>query len=168
MDALQKLGIDLWGVLLYLVNFGVIFLVLRRFVVRPLLRFLDARQMEIATNLQAAETMRSTIAGEQQAEAEARAVREQELAERLRAAKTLARDEAKKLVSEAEAQRDAILSQTREAADAMVANTLDEAEAEVQKRIREVVSYVLEHEVPEKVVAASVEKGWNALVAPKV
>ena len=47
MDALQKLGIDGWSLVLYLVNYGILFFVLGKYVYKPLAKAMDARSEKI-------------------------------------------------------------------------------------------------------------------------
>lgn len=163
MDALQKLGIDGWGILLYLVNFGVLLIVLQRFVFKPLLAFIDKRREEISTNVNAAEAMRATLEEERTQEEAARRQRELAMEERIRSAKTLAREEAKKTLAEAEAQREAILMHAREAADETIEGAMDEAQELMLARIQTIVSHVLQDAASEKVVQESVKKSWSKL-----
>ena len=58
MEALQKLGIDGASILFYLVNYGVLFFILNKFVIRPLTKTMDERSNQIRTNLQEAEQLR--------------------------------------------------------------------------------------------------------------
>lgn len=163
MDALQKLGIDGWGLLLYLVNFGVLLIVLQRFVFKPLLAFIDKRREEISSNVNAAASMRETLEAERAQEEQSRKTRELELEERMRSAKQVAREEAKKTLADAESQREAILMQAREAADQTIDGAMSEAQAQMLERIESVVSHVLQDAVSDKVVKDSVKKSWSTL-----
>ena len=163
MDALQKLGIDGWSVLLYLVNFGILLVVIKLYALKPLFAYIDKRREAIATNMDAAEALRTTLEKERAEEEGARAEREAELETRVRSAKQSAREEAKKTMADAETQREAILSQAREAADQTIHGAMDEAEQEVLNRIQAVVMHVLKEEVPEKTIQESVKKSWAKL-----
>jgi F-type H+-transporting ATPase subunit b len=167
MEALQKLGIDGWGLLLYLVNFGVLLVVLERFVFRALLKYIDERRDRIATNVNAAEEMRATLEVEREKEIALRKERESEIDDRLRAVKQVARDEAKKLLTDAETQRELMLNQARSAADQTVDGAMDEAQAQMLERIQAVVMHVLKEEIPEETVKDSVKKSWSKLAPQK-
>ncbi|MBT4856746.1 ATP synthase F0 subunit B [Candidatus Uhrbacteria bacterium] len=160
MDALQKLGIDGWSVLLYLVNFGILLLIIKVYVLKPLFAYVDKRREAIATNMSAAEKMRTSIEKEREAEGAAREEREAALQAQVRSAKEAARDEAKNTMSDAELQREAILSQARAVADQTIAGAMGEAEQEVLDRIKTVVMHVLKEDVPEKTIQDSVKKSW--------
>lgn len=165
MDALAKLGIDGWGILLYLVNFGILLVVLQRYVYKPLVKFLDERRDQIKENVEQANTLRTEMEAEREREAAERKEREAKLNDRIADAKRVVKEDAKKLLTEAEAQRDAILSQAGEQADGIVSGALGEAEAETVKRIREVVMHVLKDGVPEDVVKKSVDESWKRVTS---
>ena len=57
MKGLANLGIDFWGLALYLVNFGLLALILTKFLYKPLLKVLDERSSRIKENLEEAERM---------------------------------------------------------------------------------------------------------------
>ena len=163
MEALAKLGIDGWGLLLYLVNFGILFLLLKRFVYKPLLKVLDDRKNRIKDDVERATFMREELKKEREEEAGARKARLEELDERVKEAKKVARDEAKRLLNEAESQRDAILTQASKAADETIAATIADAEKEILDRVKRVVSHVLEENIPQDVVAESVQKSFKSV-----
>lgn len=165
MDALQKLGIDGWGLVLYLVNFGILLIVLKQYVFKPLMSYIDKRREEISTNVNAAETMRAKLEAERAEEEATRAAREVELETRVRSVKQVAREEAKKTLADAESQREAILSQARVAADQTINAAMDEAQEQMLERIQQVVMHVLKEEVPEKTVSESVKKSWSKLAS---
>lgn len=83
---MEQLGINLGFLIAQIINFSIIFLLLRAFAWGPLMRFLDRRSEQIAKGLEDARTA-----------AEARAKAEQE-AEKIRAE---ARAEAQKIIAEA-------------------------------------------------------------------
>lgn len=163
MEALAKLGIDGWGLLLYLVNFGILFLLLKRFVYKPLLKVLDDRRNRIKDDVERATFMREELKKEREEEAGARTARLEELDERIKEAKKVARDEAKRLLMDAEAQRDAVLTQAAKAADETIAATIADAEKEILDRVKRVVSHVLEENVSQEVIAESVKKSFTSV-----
>jgi len=163
MEALQKLGIDGWGIVLYLVNFGVLLIILQKFVFKPLLEFIDKRREEIATNVHAAEAMKLTLELDRAKEEAARHAREILIEDRIRSAKLLAKDEAKSTLKEAESQKEAILVQARQIANETVQGALSEAQDLMLKRIETVVTEVLQDVATEEVVQESIKKSWKKL-----
>lgn len=163
MDALAKLGIDGWGLLLYLVNFGVLLFLMKKYVYAPLVKMLDERRDRIKEDVEKASEMRVALKKERAEEVEERKQRLAELDERIQDAKSMAREEAKKLISEAETQRDAILAHASQTADATIAATIDKSQQEIIKRVQRIVTHVLEEGVPEKTVQESVQKSWDSI-----
>lgn len=161
MDALGNLGIDGWSVLLYLVNFGILLVLLQRFAYKPLMKMVEERQKRIKEDVERAAEMRDQLKKERAEEVDARKERLEELDERVKDAKTLARDEAKQLIQNAEAQRDAILSNAAQTADATIASAADGAEKEILDRVRRVVTHVLEEGVSQEMVEKSVQESWK-------
>ncbi len=163
MEALQKLGIDGWSVLLYLVNIGFLLFVLTRLLYRPLLKFMDERRATIKNNLHETEQLRARFEeqGKKQAK-ETKALLAQMQAE-VTAAKAQAEKQAKVLMAEADARRDQILEEARRQADETKKGILKEAETETQKRIEQTILHVLKNKIPTDIVKSSVQAAWKDL-----
>lgn len=166
MEALAKLGIDGWGILLYLVNFGVLLALLQRFVYKPLVQFLDDRRNQIKQNIEEADALRAQLEADQQTELAERQERERVLQERISEAKRVVKEDAKQVLMSAEAQRDTMLSEAGLQADRMIAEALTGAEQETVSRIQRVVMHVLRDSVSEEVVHASVQESWKRVTTP--
>lgn len=163
MEAFQRLGIDGWSILLYLVNFGILLAILTKFLYKPLLKFMDERRETIRNNLKETEVLRARFEEEakrQEAETKAMLVRMQgEVA----TAKAQAEARAKELMQEADARRDQIIEEARKQAEETKKGILKEAEQETQKRIEKTILHVLKNKIPEDVVKASVQAAWKDL-----
>lgn len=164
MDSLLKLGINLQGVFLYVINFGVLLALMYRFVYKPLLKAVDERRSQIAENLQQAERMREEFT-------QAQAGAEQQRA----AALVQAREEASKLIAAAEANAATLLAQAESRAATMVRDAeertatletglLERVQAEALSRVERAVEVILREHVPADTVAKSVKDVWNAKV----
>jgi F-type H+-transporting ATPase subunit b len=164
MEALSQLGIDLWSVLLYLVNFGFILWVLTRYVYKPLMKYVDERRETIKNNVNEAEELRQTFESKMKEQEERLAAESAEAQEKLTGAKKFAKQEAKGIITDAQAQRDSILTDANVQANAIKGGILDEAQAATKARIMAVVQAVLEGGLPEETVKQSVETEWKKLV----
>ncbi len=165
MDALQKLGIDGWSMLLYLVNTGLLLVLLTKLLYRPLLSMLDERRDTIRRNLHETELLKQRFAEEtKQREKETRAAMD-----RLQADIVLAKEQAesrvKTLLANAEQERDALLEKARIQIQAEKGRLLKEVEVESRKRIEQTILFVLKNKIPEATVRASVEEAWKELHA---
>ncbi len=164
MEALSQLGIDLWSVLLYLVNFGLILWVLTRYVYKPLMKYVDERRETIKNNVNEAEELRQTFESKMKEQEERLATESAEAQEKLAGAKKFAKQEAKDIIVDAQLQRDSILMDANAQANVIKGGILDEAQAATKARIMAVVQAVLEGGLPEETVKQSVETEWKKLV----
>lgn len=160
MDALAQLGIDAQGLLLYLVNFGILLLVMYRFVYKPLVKVMSDRREQIKHDVESAATMREELDVLKQNEEKERRARELELDERIQEAKKVVREDAKKLLADAETQRDNVIAQANETAQATIDGAMAGAESEIIKRVRNVVTHVLK-DVPQDIVEKSVQDSYK-------
>ncbi len=167
MDALAKLGIDGWGILLYLINFGVLLILMQRFVYKPLVKFLDERRNRIREDVEQANLMREQLIQERAKEAKERQDRLNDLDDRVKDAKKIAREEAKRLLADAGTQRDSILAQATETANQTIEKTIAGAENEILQRIQAVAMHVLQDTVSETTVRKSVQDSWKTISKSK-
>jgi len=163
MEALAKLGIDGWGIFLYLVNFGVLFVLLNKFVFKPLVEFLENRQDQIRTDVDRSRKMREDLEKEREDEKNQRVKRENKLDEKLKDAKSFAKDEVKSIIAKAESQRDTMLKNASNQAEAKIEKVLEASEQETVRRINDVVLHVLGTSVPKEVVEQSVKESWSKI-----
>jgi len=163
MDALAKLGIDGWGLLLYFVNFGILFLVLKKLAYKPIMEMIDERKKRIKDDVEGASALRASLEEKAATEEEERKARLLDLDERIKQAKGTAREEAKRMLSQAEEQRDAVLSSATKAADERIASIINEAEQDILIRVKRVVAHVLEEGVPQEFVEESVKKSFDVM-----
>ncbi len=162
-ETLGKLGIDLWGVVLYLVNFGVLFFLLKRFLLKPLMAAVDKRRETIRENVAEAERLRSAFqeeAGRMRKESEDQL---RSLQERYESVTAVAKKDAEQLLADAERKRTAMLAETAERVESMKASAIADAEKEIVARMERVIKAVLRDDVPNTVVRKSVEDGWKEL-----
>ncbi len=161
MENLAKLGIDGWSILVYLVNFGLIWAVLGFLVFPKILRILDNRRDQIKDNLETADKLRAELDDHV---AKSRAERAKLLTELT--------DEREKLVKEMTAQRTQILRDAEEQKEQMLteARTLikeerkkivKDAESAVIHLMQKTLVSLLSNKVPQEVIAESVENSWN-------
>jgi len=64
MQQLAALGIDLTSLIIYLVNFGIIYIIVSRLISRPIIEILERRRNEIETNLNEANKLRDEMTEE--------------------------------------------------------------------------------------------------------
>ena len=154
---MEKLGINLGSILIQIASFGILFVVLRAWVYKPLMSMMENRRKTIAQGLEDARVA---------AEARANAEREsnQIIAE--------AQAKAAEVVREATARAEVAAREVRVASDAEVAKARDNALAEIQQERDRVLSEVrgqiaaLSIAATQKLIGESLdEKRQHALLA---
>ncbi len=164
MEALQNLGLDLWGIILYLVNFGVILYVLHRWVYKPLLKHIDERREVIRKNVKEAEMLRKNFESEakkQKAENEAYIT---DARAKIAEATKFAKRGAKEIIADADERREAMLAEAAEQIESMKSGIVKASESEMKQRIERIVLHVLQNSVPEKAVKQSVDDAVKAVL----
>lgn len=124
---MEKLGFNLGSILIQIASFGIIFIVLRAWVYKPLMGTLDKRRKAIAQGLEDARVA-----------AEARANAERESNQILADAQAKAAE----IVREASARAEVAARVVRTEADAEIAKTRDNAMVEIQQERDRVLSEV--------------------------
>lgn len=164
MEALQKLGIDGASILFYLVNYGLLFFILNKYVIRPLTKSMDERSSHIRNNLQEAEQLRIDFQTEMARKVAEGAERDQQLSAELAAIRENAEQQAQRLLKEAERQREQLLAKTNADITAMKDRLLSDIEQDLLSRIERIVTQVLdEARSDEKTLKTSVKTAWDRL-----
>lgn len=161
MDAFGRLGINWWGVALYMVNFGVVLWLMAKFVYKPLVKAIDERRDDIRKNLEEAEALRVDFAAREErvkAEAAAALTAVKEEAKRL---SEKAQADAAAVVAEAEARKGAMLAEAEARVRAMEAEIMQRVEKEAVSRVATAVERILRHGVDQKMVEESVRAVWS-------
>ena len=161
MESLAKLGIDGWGLLVYIVNFGLLWAALAYLVFPKLIHSIDARRKQIEDNLTTAERLQveleKTVEKSQQEKInlEKSLATERETFDKEMNVKRIA------LNTDAEARRTALIEEARkliqEEKKALIADT----EGEMITLMQRVLIKVLGEKVDPADVSASVEQVWK-------
>ncbi len=148
---------------MYLVNFGVLIVILTKLLYRPILNAIDQRRAIIAQNLNEAEEIKKTFEKEfsrKQSEFDDALKRmEQEVV----AAKRSAELKADEILAEADLKRTKMIQDARVVIGQMKEDIQKDIERDVRAKIQRVVTAILKETVPEDVVKKSVEQEWKSL-----
>lgn len=161
MEALSKIGIDLWGMLLYLVNYGLLLGVLGYFLYPKLLKAIDHRRETIKKNIEETNKLQKELQKtleKQQAEAEKMRA---EFAQESEALKKELSQKRTQLTQEMEAQRDQMMEEAKELLRQKREAIIKDAEAQVLTTMKKVLLSVMQNRVPEDVVTTSVSDAWK-------
>lgn len=161
MEALAKLGIDPWGLLIYLVNFGILWAALAYLVFPKLIRAVDQRRKLIADNLETAERLQAeletTVA---QAEKQKEAVQKALLEERTQMEAYFTRQRAE-LLRKSEEERTKLLDEAHALIREEKKRLISQTEAQMLAMMQRVLIRILGERVDPDDVAASVSQVWN-------
>lgn len=163
MDALQNLGIDVWSLVLYLVNFGLLAAVLTYFLYKPLLRTLDTRRETVKKNLEEAEELRRTLTEEREKRVSEARLIAADAAKELATIRADAEAKSRALMEEAERKREQLIAEAVADIAARKRVMVGEVEEELLERIEAVATAVLRDKVPSDVVRESVHESWKAV-----
>lgn len=161
MGGIGKLGIDFYGILIYMVNTGLIIGVLTYLLYKPVLRVLDKRKKHISDQIGEAELIKSEFEKKlkemQLAKEEAAA----ELQAKLDEMNRYVNETRRKLTEEMETEREAMLKKAATEIDARKESLIKEVEGELLKLISKIVLHIVHNRVPENVIEESVKDAWK-------
>ena len=161
MENLAKLGIDLGGVIIYLANFGLLWLILAYMVFPKVIKMIDARRTQIEDNLQAAEAIQNKL---DTTLVTVQAEKEELTGQIARERQTLLADldqEKSQVLTAAEAQSEKLIEQARALIKEERGNLINIAQADMAKLIRKAVEHILAREVDEATVQQSLSLAWE-------
>ena len=162
MDALQRLGIDGWSLLLYLVNYGILFLVLGRWIYKPLMKMMDERTERIRGNLEEAERLKGTFQKEMDRRTQENDTFVKSMQLELMHARTEAETRAKAMIAEAEARREVLMTKTHEEIAVMKKRIVADVERELLGKIEAIALAAMRSDhVRTEALASSVKQAWD-------
>jgi F-type H+-transporting ATPase subunit b len=156
--GLSALGINLSGLIFQLINFGILYYVLQRWVFPPILRLLEQRRKKINDGLRNAEEATQALAAAEQERQQVLDEARKEASELVEAARSQAAREAQRITAEAHAASNA----AAEEAERRIAHQRQTARAELMSELGEVVATataaVTRRELTPKADAAVIER----------
>jgi F-type H+-transporting ATPase subunit b len=161
MEGFSKIGVDWWGVLLYLINYGILLFILAKFVYPRILKVIDDRRRLIANNIQDADKLRQEMTEQAMRAEKERAALLNKLEEESLHVKKELQQKRKEMLEQMEREREKMLAETRE----LIAAEKETLLAEVQQKLVQVVQMAIMHitmtKVSEKDVASSITQTWK-------
>lgn len=161
MEALEKLGIDWWSVLLYAVNFGVVVLIIAKFLTKPLLKVLDDRTNQIRKNISEAEELRTSMAHQQEAMKKERESMQTLLQEELEKSRKDIDDKRAAAEAEIDAKKTKMLLDVQAVIQNEKAKLMSSVQADMLKLMQKIVLHIVSNKIPEDVVKQSVTESWK-------
>ena len=161
MEGLSKLGIDLWSIFIYVLNIGLLLLVLTYVLYKPIFKFLDERRAQIKSSVEEAQNLKVEL-DKKSAEVEAATEKaETELKKEMENLRKFTEEQRAKLTTEMEKARGDMLAKAEEDINRRKGEILKEAEVETLELIKKIVLYVVQNKVPAEVVEDSIKSAWS-------
>jgi len=155
-----KLGIDPISILVYMVNAGLVLVVLTYVLYKPLLRFIDERRKQITDSVEEARVIRDDFSARLEESREEKKKAELELRTEITNLQKFVDKKRHELVAEMEAARTEMMRKGNEELEKRKTEIVQEAEADIKKVMAKILLQVVQNKVPEKVILESIQEAW--------
>lgn len=161
MDVLAKLGIDFPSILFYIINVGVLLVVMTFFVTKPLLKILDERRAKIGGSLAKAEELTREFEEKYaQVKAETETMRKNFLEEADQLKRSVA-EERKEMHQQIGADRQALMTQAKAEIEQMKKESLAQIEKDVTRMMKQVVLTIMKETIDDATAEKTVAASWQ-------
>ena len=161
MESLGKIGIDFWGMFLYLINYGLLLGVLGYFFYPKILKTIDERRNTIKKNIEDTAPLQKVlelqIAQHKKEKDELHAQMQKQSSE----LKKELQEKRIELMASMDEARQKMMEETKAQLQKEKEAIIQAAEEEVLTIMKKVLLEVVSHKVPEEVVSESVTDSWN-------
>ena len=161
MDQLAQLGIDPVRVLIYLLNTGILLVLLTYFFYRPMIAYIDKRRKQIKDSIDEAAHLKAAFEKKLEESEAKKAQAEAELKSELDQLRRFVDQKRTEMVSEMEAARAQMLQKAQAEIDAKKVAMVSEVEDDLRALMTRIVLHIVENKVPEEVVQSSIESAWT-------
>lgn len=162
MEKLLTIGIDFHQILLYIVNFGVVWFVLAKYMLPPVQNAIAKRKKSIDDNLEKAMTLQTKMEqlknktqSEQKKSNEAMKLQKNELEKTYR-------EKQESLTKKMEKEKSAMIQETTTMLNKKKEGIVQDAQQDILVLIQKVVSDVLANAVPSEAIQKSVADSWKS------
>lgn len=161
MEKLLTLGIDWQSIVIYLVNFGILYFIVAKYLVPRVVGFLDKREKTIKDNIDEANKLKEEFQAKLvEMEKEQEEIRAHQLSEMQEFKKDLdaKRDE---LIEIMEKERQEMLEKTEHEIAQRKEMLMKEVETEMLTVIQNIVLNIVQNKLPKEVVSDSIQDAWK-------
>ncbi len=162
MEGLSKLGIDLWSILIYILNTGLLLFVLTYVLYKPILKFLDERRAQIKSSVDEAQNLKVELDKKSIELEEASEKASAQLKKEMENLRKFSEEKRAELTTEMEKARSTMLAKAEEDISRRKAEILKDAEGDTLALIQKIVLYVVQNKVPADVVEDSIKSAWRS------
>lgn len=150
MQTLDVISINLWQILISLLNLLILFLLLKKFLYKPVRRILEQRKAEIASSYEEAETAKQRAQETEQAWNEKMELAETQSSAIIQQAAVVANQRKEQILAEAKAQADGIVRQAEQEAILVQRKARDEMKQEIVNVSTLLAGKLLDREIKEE------------------
>lgn len=162
MEGLSKLGIEPLSVLVYLINTGLLLVVLTYVLYKPVMKFIDARRKQISDSVDEARLLKDELDKKGAEVAATQAHFEAELKKEREALRKFAEEKRSEFEAEMTTARAKMLQKAQEEIETRKGELMKEVESSLLLLIKKIVLEVVQHKVPEDVIQASIHDAWKS------
>lgn len=163
MDALLKLGIVPWNIVVYMANAGFMIAVLTFLLYKPLFRFIDERRKKISDSVHAAERYKEELDAKIKESKEEREKAETELRDEMAKLHKFVETKRAELTEEMQTARTEMLQKAQDEIDRKKASLIKDAEKEITALMTKIILDIVRNKVPESVVQESIHDSWKQI-----
>ena len=161
MEGLSKLGIDPLNILIYMVNTGLLLVVLTYVLYKPILKFLDERRKQIADSVDEARLLKEELDKTSAQASSAQAHFEQELKKERESLRKFVEEKRAELEAEMGIARNQMMQKAEADIEARKDSMVKEVEADLLKLMKKIILDIVQHKVPEQVIQDSITDAWK-------
>jgi F-type H+-transporting ATPase subunit b len=161
MDKLAGLGIDPWSMLLYLMNVGVVLVVLMYFLYKPLMKFVNERQAQIKSSINESQKLKEEFEKQSEKLKKDRKEAEATLKGEIENLKTFTDKKRAELTAEMESARSTMMQKAEKEIEAKKDNLIKDAEEELKQIMAKIILEIVQNKVPEDVIQDSIKSAWG-------
>lgn len=161
MESLAKIGIDLWGMVLYLVNYGLLLGVLAYFFYPKIIKAMDERRHIIKKNIEDTEHLQKVFKMQIENHKKEKEEMQAQIQKQGADLKKEWQEKRSELIQQMESERQKMMEDTKAELGKEKKEIVQSAEAEVLKIMKKVLMEVASQKIPEEVVTQSVAESWN-------
>jgi len=162
MNQITALGIDTTSLLIYLVNFGLIYLVVSRLISKPIIELLDKRKSEIESNLNEANKLREEMLSEKKKLEEEKEKIRNEFDKELEKFETSVQERTKKLEVENQKSREEIIQKALLEQKQMKENIFKIIQEDIFNSYNTILTKVLKDHADSKSIENSIKTNWES------
>jgi F-type H+-transporting ATPase subunit b len=163
MQGFNSLGIDLTSLLIYLVNFGILYLIISKLLSKPILDLILKRTETIKNNLSEAERLKLEIQKEKEDFENQKKKMREEMNLEMRKFKDALEVKNLELEKENQERREKMIADSRKEIQAKKDDIYSEMQDEILLVVSTVVKRLIKDEVSDSTIKQSVKEVWKGL-----